>query len=282
MSVLKLGSSGLAVEVLQSDLNKILGAGLTVDGQFGSNTFKAVANFQRTYGLIVDGIVGPITQAAIGAVLGTTPVTPPATSGAKPFFIDIYHDDEVKSWADIIASGVVMVCHKATEGYSSMDSQIAHRWPLMKQYGLMRQSYHFYRFGSGKKPQLDNFLSVMDPIWESTDKPHVLDLGEVDLQPSNQLFDEAMYILEGMEAASGKKPWVYGSMGILNQYNLPYTFAAYPLWVADYSHSPPRVVKPWNGAFTAHQYSESGAVGGIGNDCDVDYFEGSMDELRAL
>jgi peptidoglycan hydrolase-like protein with peptidoglycan-binding domain len=58
------GSSGACVEVLQSLLNRF-GAGLTVDGIFGSLTAAAVRRFQMRHGLVVDGIVGPHTKAAL-------------------------------------------------------------------------------------------------------------------------------------------------------------------------------------------------------------------------
>ena len=62
------GSSGDSVKWLQYALNLVNNAGLTVDGQFGSGTKQAVINFQRAYGLDVDGIAGPATINKIVAV----------------------------------------------------------------------------------------------------------------------------------------------------------------------------------------------------------------------
>jgi hypothetical protein len=55
---------GLAVGVLQADLNRN-GAKLTIDSIFGPKTRAAVQNFQRTHGLVVDGIVGPLTWSKL-------------------------------------------------------------------------------------------------------------------------------------------------------------------------------------------------------------------------
>jgi peptidoglycan hydrolase-like protein with peptidoglycan-binding domain len=41
------------------------GAGLVVDGDFGSLTLAAVESYQSSHGLSVDGIVGPLTKAAL-------------------------------------------------------------------------------------------------------------------------------------------------------------------------------------------------------------------------
>lgn len=67
----KLGWQGNAVKALQENLNK-LGYKLTVDGDFGQNTDKAVKDFQTKNKLVVDGEVGPKTQTAIEAALNAT------------------------------------------------------------------------------------------------------------------------------------------------------------------------------------------------------------------
>lgn len=58
--VLKLGSRGEAVKRLQRRLNDF-GLGLIVDGIFGPATEAAVKQYQRDNRLKVDGIVGPET-----------------------------------------------------------------------------------------------------------------------------------------------------------------------------------------------------------------------------
>lgn len=64
-AVLRRGSSGDAVRFIQSMLNLIDNAGLTVDGQFGARTESAVEAFQRRTGLTVDGVVGSQTWSAL-------------------------------------------------------------------------------------------------------------------------------------------------------------------------------------------------------------------------
>ncbi len=65
MPLLKIGSRGIYVQLLQSVLNRLgYGAG-EVDGIFGSRTENAVKRFQRTVGITVDGIVGKNTWNAL-------------------------------------------------------------------------------------------------------------------------------------------------------------------------------------------------------------------------
>ena len=58
LPTLRKGSTGDQVRLLQENLNKAIGAGLVVDGDFGNNTYNALRSFQSRYGLGVDGIYG--------------------------------------------------------------------------------------------------------------------------------------------------------------------------------------------------------------------------------
>lgn len=58
---LKTGSTGSYVSWLQTALNNLMNAGLSVDGQFGTGTKNAVIKFQKQYGLEADGVAGPST-----------------------------------------------------------------------------------------------------------------------------------------------------------------------------------------------------------------------------
>lgn len=66
----KKGSKGSSVLLLQKLLKAdgytgIGGAGLAIDGDFGSNTDSAVREYQRKHGLGVDGICGPATWKSV-------------------------------------------------------------------------------------------------------------------------------------------------------------------------------------------------------------------------
>ena len=63
--VLRRGSTGESVRCLQRTLNDWGGAKLVVDGIFGPVTEAAVIRFQRAHGMVVDGIVGRQTWGAL-------------------------------------------------------------------------------------------------------------------------------------------------------------------------------------------------------------------------
>lgn len=66
-SILKGSTSATAHDVkwLQTSLNKLVNAGLTVDGKYGEATQNAVKTFQKANGLTEDGWAGVQTQAAM-------------------------------------------------------------------------------------------------------------------------------------------------------------------------------------------------------------------------
>jgi peptidoglycan hydrolase-like protein with peptidoglycan-binding domain len=73
--LLATGSSGPGVAAVQRAL------GLTPSGHFDSTTERGVRAFQARRGLLVDGVVGPRTRAALG--LGSTAPAPAPGSSAQ-------------------------------------------------------------------------------------------------------------------------------------------------------------------------------------------------------
>ncbi|NNG40716.1 hypothetical protein HJ588_15735 [Flexivirga sp. ID2601S] len=78
VSVLRYGATGSYVSSAQGKLG-----GIAVDGIFGAGTLSRVKSFQRSKGLVADGIIGPMTWNALGGFpCGTdpTPTPPPPPS----------------------------------------------------------------------------------------------------------------------------------------------------------------------------------------------------------
>lgn len=80
--VLREGDSGVGVANLQYYLNYLSGfyesvPPVTIDGSFGPSTRAAVIDLQNTFGLVADGIVGPLTWKALyDAYLGIVSTVP--------------------------------------------------------------------------------------------------------------------------------------------------------------------------------------------------------------
>jgi hypothetical protein len=77
---------------VQQSLNQVMGLQLAVDGVDGPKTRSAIRSFQQQRGLTADGIVGPVTEAAMraagappppGSVGGGTGTTAPCTPAQR-------------------------------------------------------------------------------------------------------------------------------------------------------------------------------------------------------
>ncbi len=79
-------SSSEYIRWVQQGLNRILGLRLAVDGIAGVQTKSAIRSFQTRQGLVVDGIVGPVTEASlVAAGAGPAPGnSAPPVSGSCP------------------------------------------------------------------------------------------------------------------------------------------------------------------------------------------------------
>src|SRR5712691_11402898 len=72
MAVLREGSSGSEVAKLQAQLQDLRFNPGPIDGRFGPATEAAVLAFQKSAGLLADGIAGPRTQGALGLITDTS------------------------------------------------------------------------------------------------------------------------------------------------------------------------------------------------------------------
>lgn len=101
MQTIKKGSKGEDVKTLQKKLN------LQVDGIFGSITEEAVIEFQKSNGLVADGVVGPKTWEKLGVSTNKRTITEiivhcSATAEGKDFTVDnIRQWHKAQGWSDI-------------------------------------------------------------------------------------------------------------------------------------------------------------------------------------
>ncbi len=133
MPVLKVGSSGAAVEALQQRLKDEGFDPGNIDGDFGFGTEAALLAYQRSNGLVADGIAGAATQAALG--MANAPIKQDDTGNATvsvvsrmfpstplgnikkhlPFVLDALRQDELAD-RDMILMALATI-RAETEGF---------------------------------------------------------------------------------------------------------------------------------------------------------------------
>lgn len=85
-AVIKIGMNNADVAAVQSYLIKAAYLTGKADGVFGSNTLKAVKEFQHDTGLRADGVVGPQTMNALKSFRGTKPIKKAPSAKQPPAY----------------------------------------------------------------------------------------------------------------------------------------------------------------------------------------------------
>lgn len=290
MSTLRYGSVGSEVTTLQGNYNKLgvskatLGRDLSTDGDFGPNTLAVTHAFQKANGLVDDGLVGPMTQAKIAALLSTGTGTGTGTGTTTVpdgwvYGIDAYNGDSFSDWNKFQASKFAFVMHKATEGNSFTDRSFASRRTQVESIDKYFGAYMYIHPNMSAKSQADHFIQVVGKIHDD-EMPPAIDWEEDNGMSNSQMNDCVHGIVEALRSGLGVNPMIYGSWGQLSGYGIRSEFAGNPLWVADLrAGSAPRLPTPWS-KYALWQYSFTAQVPGIGNDCDVNKFQGDINTLK--
>jgi len=88
--------------------------------------------------------------------------------------------------------------------------------------------------------------------------------------------------LDMLEEQFGRTPIVYTSAGFWNKYVGNVDWAKnYKLWVANYDVVRPQIPLGWT-EWLFWQYTSHGSIAGITGDVDMDYFSGTLQELKLL
>lgn len=140
MAVLRLGSTGLDVVNLQLRLRELGFAPGPSDGSFGPATETAVIHFQGSKGLLPDGIVGPVTLAALA--LPATPILAgaPAAAAFAGFDTSVYPGDSNMSvWKAASPYGFAAYylkspCHHSASWMGRRPALAAMGWKLLPVY----------------------------------------------------------------------------------------------------------------------------------------------------
>ncbi len=203
--------------------------------------------------------------------------------------IDVSHWDAGIDWPKVRATGQRFVFAKATEGINYKDDTFKDNWFGAKSAGLLRGAYHFFRCNVDAKKQADYFIDFVKAVKDDGELPPVLDLETNDGMTKEKIVVAAKVWLDRVEAAFGKKPIIYSGQYFLQDYLVqpgggpPPWAKDYPLWLAQYPNQFVEGAKPFlpRGWFnwSFWQYSDKGRINGINAAVDMNFFNGTVEEL---
>ncbi len=192
--------------------------------------------------------------------------------------IDVSHYQGDVDWAAVKAAGITFAFAKATQGTAEVDPKFAQNWAAIKAAGLTRGAYHFFDPGVDAEKQAEHFIATVQ--LEAGDLPPVIDI-EVSEGVSAEDIDQDIQIwLTKVAEAYGVTPIIYSDLSFLRE-NLASGFGAYPLWIAEYSSTPPTAPGAWK-EWLFWQYSQSGSVSGVDGNVDRDVFKGTTAQWEQL
>jgi GH25 family lysozyme M1 (1,4-beta-N-acetylmuramidase) len=193
------------------------------------------------------------------------------------------------SWASVRASGRSFAFIKASGRRASgvfEDPCFDRNWAGAKAAGLYRGAYHYAipstRAGSAAA-DARHFVGVTGRMQEAGDLPPVLDLEATGSLSRAQVQAWATTWLSTVRSLTGRQPILYTGPSFWRTYVAGgSSFAGYPLWIAHYtSKSSPTLPSPWR-TWTFWQSSATGRVPGVSGDVDLNTFNGTAAQLRAL
>ena len=194
------------------------------------------------------------------------------------------------NWSAVASSGRTFTFVKFSESHGYTNPLFARDWAAAKEAGLLRGAYHFAHFDVDGATQAAYFLAHVDK-YGAGELPCVIDVEQGTTQKITDMDIIGQVVsdwIDAVTAATGKRPLVYVSTGF---WRVPAHYgieAKADLWVAAYPGNQPPEGGPWCVNVPAAwdtwkfwQHSPAGVVAGVQKPCDVDVFNGSLEDLRA-
>ncbi len=213
----------------------------------------------------------------------------------RSFGIDISGYQGVVDWTQVKADPqrVGFAFIKASEGTGGTQPTYKAQWDGAGQVGILRSAYHYHHGEYNGTAQADWFMGQA----QKGELPPAVDFEDGETLMTTAITGAAMLenlraCLERIYAVWGVKAIVYtGYWFLFACFNESPAYDArwlanYPLWIAHWTNYGADVTagqpsKPSWWPWRFWQYSSSGAVDGIKGRCDINLYNGTLDELRA-
>lgn len=201
---------------------------------------------------------------------------------------DISHHNKI-NWQKMSPDFKFVFC-KASQGATYHDPAFNGYWQHLKTTNLFRGAYHFVTATDSAQSQADNFLSLGVDWSKPNVLPPVIDVE--DQVPAslnvNITKDKGAFIqlvtdwIDIIAKETGRTPIVYSYKNFFAEYLNSHAWTN-PLWISAFQSAEPGLPKGY-GKYTFWQYSQYGLQDGSAQhgDLDLDWFNGSIEELGAL
>lgn len=188
--------------------------------------------------------------------------------------VDVSHFQGVIDWQRVKAAGIGFAFIKATDGDQFVDPQLDENTSQCAALGIPFGLYHFFRPSISVAAQAAFFLKHRK-CSSIAQLPPALDL---EIGPVSAL--DASDWLDLVYEEIGREPLIYTApVFARDNFGTSNAMGVYPLWIAEYTtKSEPLVPNAWS-SWDFWQHTPSGHVDGIPNAVDLDWFQGTAEDL---
>jgi lysozyme len=234
-----------------------------------------------------------IRIAAIASVLATAcTIEEPAVSetsqqmavcadGPTTFGIDVSRFQGDINWQLVAGAGVKYAWIQISRSLTDIDVKFPYNWQQAKANGILRGAYQRFHPAQDVIAQAKLFLDKLGPF-QVGDMPPMLDVEDSDGLSATQIAAAVKQWMDYVEPRVGVKPIIYTGYYFWRDSVGSADFSQHPLWIANYSATCPLVPDHWT-RWAFHQYSSTVTLPGItANTVDVNKFNGTIEDLKAL
>ncbi len=191
--------------------------------------------------------------------------------------IDVSRYQGTVNWKAVADAGYRFAVVRATIWNAKIDDNFAVNWNGARNAGLLVSAYHVVKADVAAAAQIDYFAQAL--AGHKWDLPPVLDIERDDnlsVQAITQCVRDCLHL---SEQRFSRKPLVYTGAWFWNSHvSRSAEWAQYDLWVASYGSGGAVLPAGWT-AWKIWQYTGKGSAPGITGDVDLDWFNGSYDDL---
>ncbi len=190
---------------------------------------------------------------------------------------DVSDYDPGTSWTAYKSGGSGFAFIKATEGTTYTNPIFNSDWAASEAAGVVRGAYHFFHPGDDPTSQAELYLKTVGQFAPGDMGP-MLDFEVTDNMSAAVQVSGALTWLSLVEKATGKIPVVYVDPSFFNALGNPAEFVRYPLFIAEYGVTCPKVPPPWSN-WTFWQKGSAVIPGLTSGGADYDIYNGSLSQM---
>jgi GH25 family lysozyme M1 (1,4-beta-N-acetylmuramidase) len=215
------------------------------------------------------------------AVTETAQAASVCADGPTTFGIDVSRFQGDINWAQVKGAGVKFAWIQISRSLTDIDVKFPYNWQQAKANGILRGAYQRFHPAQDVMAQAKLFLDKLGPF-EAGDMPPMLDVEDSDGLNATQIATAVKQWMDYVEPRVGVTPIIYTGYYFWRDSVASADFSQHPLWIANYSATCPLVPDHWT-RWAFHQYSSTVMLPGItANTVDVNKFNGTIEDLKAL